>query len=94
LGESLADDDSFQIEDEEPHPLLQRAMDLLVRFDSLFPDQDAGFAPSLARGSLFPLRSTLSAEQFDELFRTLQQMETDMVSELGKLRSEFQEDDR
>ena len=48
---------------------------------------------AFARGALFPLRSTLSAEQFDELFRTLQQMEADMVSELGKVRSEHRGDD-
>jgi hypothetical protein len=28
----------------------------------------------------------MNAEQFDELFRLLQQMETDIVSELGKVR--------
>ena len=49
---------------------------------------------AFARGALFPLRSTMSAEQFDELFRTLQQMETDIVSELGKVRSDYQGDDR
>jgi hypothetical protein len=43
---------------------------------------------AFARGALFPLRSTISAEQFDELFRTLEQMETDILSELGRLRSE------
>ena len=48
---------------------------------------------AFARGSLFPLRSAMSAEQFDELFRTLQQMETDIVSELGKVRSEHRGDD-
>jgi hypothetical protein len=48
---------------------------------------------AFARGALFPLRSTMSAEQFDELFRTLQQMETDIVSELGKVRSEHRGDD-
>ncbi len=48
---------------------------------------------AFARGALFPLRSTMSAEQFDELFRTLQQMETDIVSELGKVRSEHHGDD-
>jgi hypothetical protein len=127
-----AEDDPFEAEEEQRHPLLQKAMDLLVRFDSLFGDKDPRFAPALrtlfhgagdamgglaqalggrdhepddyglrvaqlkralrgaafARGALFPLRSTLSKEQFDDLFRTLQQMETDIVSELGKLRSE------
>jgi hypothetical protein len=48
---------------------------------------------AFARGALFPLRSTISAEQFDELFRVLQQMETDIVSELGKVRSAQQGDD-
>jgi hypothetical protein len=48
---------------------------------------------AFARGALFPLRSTLSVEQFDELFSTLQQMETDIVSELGKVRSDHQGDD-
>jgi hypothetical protein len=48
---------------------------------------------AFARGALFPLRSSMSAEQFDELFRTLQQMETDIVSELGKVRSEHRGDD-
>jgi hypothetical protein len=46
---------------------------------------------AFARGALFPLRSTLSVEQFDELFHTLQQMETALVSELGKLRSDHQD---
>jgi hypothetical protein len=35
----------------------------------------------------------MSAEQFDEFFRTLQQMETDIVSELGKVRSKHRGDD-
>jgi hypothetical protein len=34
---------------------------------------------ALARGALFPLRSTIGREQFDELFGTLKQMETDIV---------------
>jgi hypothetical protein len=48
---------------------------------------------AFARGALFPLRSSISAEQFDELFRVLEQMETDIVSELGKVRSEHRGDD-
>ena len=48
---------------------------------------------AFARGALFPLRSTMSEEQFDELFRTLEQMETDIVSELGKVRCEHRGDD-
>jgi hypothetical protein len=35
----------------------------------------------------------MSADQFDKLFRTLQQMETDIVSELGKVRSKHGGDD-
>jgi len=132
-----ADGDPFEAEEEERHPLLQRAMDLVVRLDSLFRDEGPRSAPALgtlyqgageamgglaqalsyrnhdaedygprvvqlkralrgaafARGSLFLLRSAMSAEQFDELFRTLQQMETDIVSELGEVRSEHRGDD-
>ena len=113
-GFGEADDDPFAAEANERHPLLQQAMDLLVRFDTLFRDDDprfqrpalgtlyqgagdamGGLAQALshrdhdaldyglrivqlkralrgaafARGALFPLRSTMSAEQFDELFR-------------------------
>jgi hypothetical protein len=137
-GSREADDDQFDAEMEERHPLLRQAMDLLVRFDTLFPDADQRFASSLrmlnqgagdvmgglaqalayrrdeddehfglclvqlkrtlrgaafARGALFPLRSTISAGDFDELFRTLQQMETDIVCELGKVRFEHRDDD-
>jgi hypothetical protein len=41
---------------------------------------------AFARGALFPLRSILSEEQFEELFRVLKQMETDIIKELGKVR--------
>ncbi len=41
---------------------------------------------AFARGALFLLRLTMSTEQFDELFRVLEQMETDIVFELGKVR--------
>jgi hypothetical protein len=41
---------------------------------------------AFARGALFPLRSMLSEERFGELFRELEQMETGIVSELGKVR--------
>jgi len=132
-----ADDDPFEAEEEEPHPLLQKSMELLERLDSLFRAGGPRSAPALvtlyqgagdamgglaqalshrnrdaadyglrvvqlkralrgaafARGALFPLRSTMSAEQFDELLRTLQQMETDIVFELGKVRSERRGDD-
>ena len=132
-----ADDDSFEAEEHVRHPLLQKAMDLLERFDSLFRDagprlvrslgmlyQGAGDAmgglaqalserdhnavdrglrivqlkralrgAAFARGALFPLRTAMSVEGFDELFRTLQQMESDIVTELGKVRSEYPGDD-
>ncbi len=50
LGESLgeADDDPFEAEDEEPHPLLQEAMDLLERLHSLFRDAGPRLAPLLS----------------------------------------------
>jgi hypothetical protein len=135
-GFSAANDNSFEAQEEERHPLLQKAMDLFKRFDSLFHDEGPQVDPALgalyqgagdalgglaqalsprehhdddyglrvvqlkralrgvsfARGALFPLRSTMSAEQVDELFATLQQMETDIVSELGKVRSEYPRD--
>ena len=131
-GYSESDDERFDAEEKERHPLLQRAMDLVVRFGTVFGDDDNVRAPALstlyqggcdamgglaqalslrdhgienfglcvvqlkralrgaafARGALFPLRSTISAEQFDELFQTLRQMETDIVTELGKVRAE------
>jgi hypothetical protein len=130
-------DDPFEAEAEQRHPLLQKAMDLLLRLDRLFGDKDPRVVPALgtlfqgagdamgglaqalggrdhepddyglrvvqlkralrgaafAKGALFPLRSTLSREQFGELFQTLQQMETEVVSELGKIRSEHPGDD-
>jgi len=127
-----ADDDPFEAEEEERHPLLQQAMDLWKRLDTLFREEGPRSAPTqstlyqgagdamgglaqalshrdhdaedfglriaqlkralrgavFARGALFPLRSTMSAEQFDELFCKLQQMETDIFSELARFRSE------
>jgi hypothetical protein len=132
-----ADDDQFDIEEEERHPLLQRAMDLLVGFDAIVRDEDPRIAASLgtlyqgggdlmgglaqalshrdddagdyglrvaqlkralrgaafARGALFPLRSTIGAEKFTELFGVLQKMETDIVSELGTVRAQRGGDD-
>jgi hypothetical protein len=41
---------------------------------------------AFACGALFALRSILSAEQFDELFRVLEQMDADIVSKMGKIR--------
>ena len=151
FGESLADeaagegagfrkagDDPFEAEEEERHPLLQKAMDLLVRFDSVFRDEDPRLLLRSARSIKAPATRwaawrrrcpdrdhdaerlsacascsssvpfaalrlpagpcsrfdrAMSAEQFDELFRTLKQMETDIVSELGKVRSEQRGDD-
>ena len=36
---------------------------------------------------LFPLRASISKKQFDELYGALEQMETDIVAELGRVRS-------
>jgi hypothetical protein len=43
---------------------------------------------ALAWGALFPLRATLDADQIAELFRVLEQLATDITSELGKVRAE------
>jgi hypothetical protein len=48
---------------------------------------------AFARGALFPLRSAMSKEQFDELYKTLERMQTDIVSELAKVREERRGDD-
>jgi hypothetical protein len=48
---------------------------------------------AFARGALFPLRAQLSMEHFDELFDTLHQMESDIITELGKVRCEHRGDD-
>ena len=135
------DDDGFTADEHERHPLLQQAMDLFVRLDSIFPDEDPRFALSrgtlyqgvgdamgglaqalsdrdddedddsdnfglcvvqlkralrgaaFARGALFPLRPAMSKEQFDELYQTLEQMQTDIVSELGRVRGKRRRDD-
>ena len=138
VGFRDAHDDSLETEEEERHPLLQKAMDLLVRLGKIFPEEDTRLAPALgtlyqgagdamgglaqalgrpdddddavdyglrvvqlkralrgaafARGALFPLRSTISAEQFAELYRELGQMETEIFSELGKLRDRHRSD--
>jgi hypothetical protein len=44
-------------------------------------------------GALFPLRATIADEQFDELAATLKQMQTDIASELGRVRSEHAVDE-
>jgi hypothetical protein len=46
-----ADDDPFGSEENERHPLLQKAMDLLVRLDTFFPDADPRTTPAL--GTLY-----------------------------------------
>ena len=43
---------------------------------------------AFARGALFPLRASLSAEAFDEVHQTLQQMEGDVFQELSRLRTQ------
>ncbi len=48
---------------------------------------------AFARGALFPLRSSIGQERFDELFGTIKQIETDIVAELGKVRFEQRGDD-
>jgi hypothetical protein len=48
---------------------------------------------AFARGALFPLRTVIGAEQFDELLRLLRQMEQDIVSELGRAQSERLKDE-
>jgi hypothetical protein len=138
IGIREGDDDSFKADEEERHPLLQKAMDLLARIDSFLHDQNPRLAPALgtlsqvagdakvglaqalsprdqdagdhglrvvqlkralrgaafACGALFPLRSTVSAEQFHELYRMLEQIEAGIVSELDKVRSERRGVDR
>jgi hypothetical protein len=127
-----AGDDPFEAHIEERDPLLQKAIDLLLRLDTLFPDADPRSVPALgtlfqgagdvmgglaqalsdrgddddlyglrvaqlkralrgaafARGALFPLRSSMSREHFDELFQTLGEMVNAISSELGRVRSE------
>src|SRR5262249_4308722 len=48
---------------------------------------------AFARGALFPLRSAVTPELFDELRRTLRQLEQDIFQELSRLRSEQRADD-
>jgi hypothetical protein len=43
---------------------------------------------AFAWGALFPLRPAVSAEQFDELHRTLEQLKQDVFHELARLRAE------
>ena len=48
---------------------------------------------AFASGALFPLRSAMTPEQFDELHRTLKQLEEDIFDELSRLRSERRADE-
>jgi hypothetical protein len=123
-------------EEDEQHPLLRRATDLIVQLDSIFPEQDPHLAPSLdilyrglceiagglaqalsdrdhdsdqygqrivqlkralrgaafAHGALFPLRTSLAKTKSAELFRTLEQMQTDILAEQDRVRSEQRRD--
>jgi hypothetical protein len=49
---------------------------------------------AFAQGALFPVRSALSKEQFDELFHAFGELATDIFSELVRVRSEKQQDAR
>ena len=48
---------------------------------------------AFARGAVFPLRSTLGKEQSDKLFATLEELASEIVSEIGKVRSKLAADD-
>jgi hypothetical protein len=48
---------------------------------------------AFACGALFPLRSAMTAEQFEELHGTLEQLEEDIFHELSRLRSEHRPDE-
>jgi hypothetical protein len=48
---------------------------------------------AFARGAFFPLRSTLGKERFEELFSKLEQLAKDIVSEIGRVRSEHAGDE-
>ena len=139
-GEGDKAPDPFEAEDDERHPLLKRAMDLLHHLHTVFGDADPQFASSVrtlfqgagdtmgglaqalsrhedeeddpdeyglcltqlkralrgmafARGALFPLRPAVTAEQIDEMHRTLKQMEQDIFHEIGRLRSKHRAED-
>lgn len=137
-GDGDEEEDPLEAE-EERHPLLQRAMDLLKHLHAAFRDADPRLSSSLhtlfqgagdamgglaqalggrgdeddsgdyglrvvqlkralrgaafARGALFPLRPAVTPERFDELHRTLGELERDIFGELGRLRSEHRADD-
>jgi hypothetical protein len=138
-GSGEAEDAPFATVEEDRHPLLRSAMDVLKHLHAVFRDADPALASSLstlfqgagdamgglaqalsggaeeddpdeyglrvtqlkralrgaafARGALFPLRSAVTPEQFDELRRTLRQLEQDIFQELSRLRSEHRADD-
>jgi hypothetical protein len=48
---------------------------------------------AFARGSLFGLRPVVPAERWEELYRTLKQMEQEVFQELGRLRAKHDTDD-
>ena len=53
------DEEPFEVEEEPRHPLLQRAMDLLLRLDSIFPDSVPTFDRSM--DTLYRAPATRSA---------------------------------
>ena len=48
---------------------------------------------AFTRGAVFPLRPTLGKEQSDKLFETLEELASEITSEIGKLRSKLTGDD-
>jgi hypothetical protein len=44
---------------------------------------------AFAHGAVFLLRSSISADQFDELLQTLEKMEREIYTELARVRSEY-----
>jgi hypothetical protein len=48
---------------------------------------------AFARGALLSLRAAATAEQFDEVYRTLKQLEQDIFQETAQLRSRHRPDD-
>jgi hypothetical protein len=48
---------------------------------------------AFARGAVFPLRSTLGEERSEKLFGTLEELASEIASEIGKVRSKLAGDD-
>jgi len=138
-GSGEEKDAPFATAEEERHPLLRSAMNVLKHLHTVSRDADPALASSLstlfqgagdamgglaqalsggaeeddpdeyglrvtqlkralrgaafARGALFPIRSAVTPELFDELRRTLRQLEQDIFQELSRLRSEQRADD-